>query len=117
MATQENTGWSPRRKRWTWGSVLSAAAAIATILGFLTSGHSSSTPQPSQTAASYPVNVQSNFLNGCEENATPVSCQCMLNWFENNVSLPSFVSDDQQASEGITTPDMSNAVNACTVGG
>jgi hypothetical protein len=125
--SEESSPGSPRmsgKKKWTIGGALTGAASIATILTLLiTAGQSSSSSQGQQgngqsqgdspATATYPVNIQTNFLNACEENGTQAACQCSLSWFEQHVSLQQFEQDDAEADQGITPPDLTLAEEAC----
>lgn len=105
------------------GGALGVAASIATILTlFLTVGQqqtpspqaSSPASQPSQASAAYPVNIQTNYLNSCEVNASASACQCTLSWLEANVSLSQFNADNNEADQGVEPQDEVNAVRACS---
>lgn len=98
-----------RRQKWAGG--LSVAASIATILTLLLTlgGSSSSTQQP----ASYPVNVQSNFLNSCEQSATVAQCSCALSFFEASVPLGRFEQDELLVEQGQVPGDVTAAKFTC----
>jgi hypothetical protein len=122
--SEESSSGSPRmsgRKKWTIGGALTGAASIATILTLLITAGQSSQSQSgngksqgdSAVTAAYPVNIQTNFLNACEENGTQAGCQCDLSWFEQHVSLQQFEQDDAEADQGVTPPDLTLAAESC----
>jgi hypothetical protein len=124
--SEESSPGSPRmsgKKKWTIGGALTGAASIATILTLLITAGQSSSSQSQQgngqsqgdspAAVAYPVNIQTNFLNACEENGTQAACQCSLSWFEQHVSLQQFEQDDAEAGQGVTPSDLTLAEEAC----
>lgn len=72
----------PRRLR-----LLLLAPAVALVL-------------PLAGCGSYPVNVQTNYLNACEAKGGSSSrCNCTLDWLESNVSYTQFQADDAYMRE------------------
>lgn len=66
--------------------------------------------------SSYPVNVQTNFLNACETNGGSVSrCGCTLKAIEANVSLSKFQIAENAIEAGDTNyPSwLLNSVSSC----
>ena len=94
----------------TIGGLLTGAASVASILGFLISAGGSSSSSTATSA--YPQNVQDNYLNSCEQQGSVAGCQCTLNWFQANVSLARFEADDQQAAAGTEPADLAAALRA-----
>lgn len=107
------------------GGLLSVGASLATILTlFLTLGQQSSSTTPTDTSTStsqasvgYSSAVQQSYMNSCEavngiDNA--LGCQCLLTWFENNISVQEFQTDlAQQADTGTVPEDATRANAAC----
>ncbi len=118
-------GYFPKKKKKNkkkYVAALSVAASIATILTlFLTLGQQSPNTTPgtngggnaTTSSSSYPVNVQTNFLNSCEVNGSAQTCQCDLSWLESNVSLNQFEQDEATANQGTIPADLTAAVQAC----
>ena len=122
-------GYDPKKKnkkeknnKGKYVAALSVAASIATILTlFLTLGQPSPNNSPgtngggnaTTSSSSYPVNVQTNFLNSCEANGSAQACQCTLSWLESNVSLTQFEQDEATAEQGSIPADLTSAAQAC----
>jgi len=106
--------------------VLGGIASLVTIITFLNANNGTSGTQSndasnvttpvaaaSSATSTYPVNIQTNFLNSCEVNGSQQVCQCDLTWFEQHISLTRFEQDDAEESEGITSPDVVAAADTC----
>lgn len=89
-----------------------------TVIVCQNSSSSTSTP-PANTGnivtSDYPVNVQTNYLNACEQRASASACGCTLNWFEQNITLAQFEQDEASLeATGQEPADLQSAVSACT---
>jgi hypothetical protein len=56
----------------------------------------------SSTTTTYPINIQTNFLNSCEGSSTVAKCGCTLTYIETHVSLTTFEAADQAIRAGNT---------------
>jgi hypothetical protein len=106
------------------GGLLGVGASLATILTlFLTVGQQgSSTPSTnattstSQVSTGYTPQIEENYMSSCEDgnSSRAEGCQCLLTWFENNISFVRFENDlSEQASTGVAPEDADNANAAC----
>jgi hypothetical protein len=107
------------------GGLLGVGASLATILTlFLTLGQQGGSTTPpdtptstSQASTGYSQAVQQSYMSSCEAangigNAS--GCQCLLTWFENNISVQEFQTDlAQQADTGTVPEDATRANAAC----
>ena len=66
--------------------------------------------------SSYPANVQANFLNACEGNATQAQCTCLLSKVEGGTSLQTFTDAENAIENGGGTPSWLTADAAACAG-
>jgi hypothetical protein len=88
---------------------LTVALIGIAIAVFLVNSHNSN------NARSYPANVQTAFLHGCEVSGGASStCKCSLNYIEARVSLADYEAAEAAIGSGGTTPRwVSDAIDAC----
>lgn len=116
VSDQINGGWSNRKKTFTVGGALTAAASLVTIVSFLT-GPAGPPPTPTPTSSptyqvtpiptfsptgsgspagtAYPASAQNSIIGYCEQNlGEPLSyCQCDLSWLKANIPYSLFVTN------------------------
>jgi hypothetical protein len=62
----------------------------------------------------YGESFRNSFLTSCETNSSAAKCECMLQWFQNNVSASKASDDAQELQQGGTPSDVYDAVLACS---
>lgn len=73
-------------------------AAVAATIAVAIAGCGAS------SKATYPANVQTNFLNACEESGTVSTCDCSLSYIEGHVTLAKFQVANANIDSGGSLP-------------
>lgn len=93
-----------------YGAIGLTVALIGIAIGVvLANSHNSN------NVRSYPANVQTTFLHGCEvSGGTSSTCKCSLNYIEARVSLADYQAAEADIGNGGTPPQwVSDAIHAC----
>lgn len=113
---------SPLPSNRKWYTILGGIASVVVIAGFALFVTLSQLPQQSDpsntngtvsTPVNYPLQVQTNFLNGCKSGSPSSVCQCSLSWFEQNVPVAQFQQDEAAIAQGGRPADMVGVEQAC----